>query len=1811
MASVVSAVEPSDITFDGSALAEGGLPGSMIGSLLLTDPDPAETYTCLLVAGVGDDQNAEFTLSDEDLLLAISPDFEVLGPTLSIRVQVSDTVGVVLEKPVLLTLVDDRLEDVDGDGISEADEEDIHLTSDLLYDTDGDGFGDPYEIANATLPNDGEDFPQGSVLLAWGLNDDGQSTIPGGLSDVVEVASGDGHNLALRSDGTVSAWGANNLGQTNVPGGLIGVVGIAAGGSHSLALKDDGTVVAWGSDTSGQATVPGGLTDVILIAAGTAHSLALKTDGTVAAWGANSEGQATVPGGLADVVTIGAGGDHSLALRADGSVETWGRDDFNQSFGIGGLVEAVSAVAGENHTLGLQANGTLLGFGDNTEGQVTVPGGLTSPLAIAAGGAHNLALAADRSVVSWGANNQGQSIVPFEAQEVRRVTAGESHSLVVRQGMGFPEVDSASLVSGEIGMPFSHQVTVVNAVPSSFAAMGLPDGLSIDTVTGLVSGTMTTASRRAFRVWVETDMGRLSQLVWVDVIDGHPPTGIVLTPSTVTENALVGSLVGDLTAIDPDVGASHSFELVSGDGDDDNDVFSVSGTQLVLAEAMTIDFEEAHDDFSIRMRVTDAALGTHEAEIVVILIDDRSEDADNDGLTEAEEEDVHGTSDLDFDSDDDGIGDSIEVGLGTSPVDGNVWPEYALLGWGANPSGELQAPFDGTFRTLDAGQRHGAAHKFDGSVVSWAGSNTYGQTTVPGGLVNVVDVVAGGDTWVDDAAHSLALLADGTVVGWGYDFDGQATVPAGLTGVRAVSAGRDHSLALKDDGTVVAWGGDYFGQSTVPDGLDEVVQVSAGGFFSLVLRANGRVEGWGGVFDGETWVPFETPAGLNDVVAVSAGRFHALALRQDGTVVAWGHNSHGQAVVPVGLVDVASVSAGGFHSLALTTSGEVVAWGLNDDGQSSVPLSALQDVGRIEAGILHSLALRQTGSLPEITSGSEIVASPAGAVSHQVVVANATPVSYHADQLPVGLSIDQATGLISGSVAAVVRRSVWLWVETDKGRVEQGLWIGVIDGVAATSIQLSATDVTENASDSTMVGLLSATDADVGDGHVYELVHGAGSEMNEHFRIDGDQLLVDGDLELDFENPPSAFEVRVRATDSMLNDYEEVLTLTFLDDRSEDFDGDGMTEVEEEDTHGTSDLLFDTDDDGFGDSFELTRGFSPSNSAVHPSGSVIVGWGKNEDGQVNVPGGLSDATSIASGGYHSLALKEDGTVVGWGGNSDGQSAVPLDLEDVLSVAAGDFHSLALKDDGTVVGWGRNTDGQVTVPVGLGGVVAIAAGSRHSLALKSDGSVVAWGSNSDGQANVPGGLGTVVAIAAGEDFNLVLKEDGTVFAWGAYAGGATTVLPGLEGMIGIAAGSRHALALKSDRTVTSWGEGSAGQLDVPKNLDQVVSLSAGDQHSLALKLDGAVEAWGTSLDGIDEVPYEATDGESVAAGLSHSLMLRADGDFPYLSAASAVFASPGTNVSHPVTVVHATPISFSALGLPDGLSIDPLTGVIGGLITQGEIRSVRITAVTDLGMISRILLFNTQDGVPPSGVSLMPASVAENAPEGTVVGTLIAHDDDPNDTHTFAFGGGSGSQDNYRFEIQGDQLVVKEEIDADFEEPYGDLRVRVRATDSASKIHDALLVVNLTDDWSEDEDQNGFSESEEAYLDWVTTTGLTGADANAGSVPFSDGVVNLLKYAFNMNGSGPDFSVLVEGAGTSGLPLYDIEGGGSVRLEFVRRKNSGLLYTPVKSTDLGAETWNEMSGGFSVTDIDADWERVVVVEVPADSACFYQLRVEFP
>lgn len=142
---------------------------------------------------------------------------------------------------------------------------------------------------------------------------------------------------------------------------------------------------------------------------------------------------------------------------------------------------------------------------------------------------------------------------------------------------------------------------------------------------------------------------------------------------------------------------------------------------------------------------------------------------------------------------------------------------------------------------------------------------------------------------------------------------------------------------------------------------------------------------------------------------------------------------------------------------------------------------------------------------------------------------------------------------------------------------------------------------------------------------------------------------------------------------------------------------------------------------------------------------------------------------------------------------------------------------------------------------------------------------------------------------------------------------------------------------------------------------------------------------------------------------------------------------------------------------------------------------------------------------------------------------------------------------------------------------------VQAYDSTYQVSELSSVLTFT-----------IPEAVGAFDTWAANGGLGGLLADTKVSPFADGVPNLVKFAFNLNAGGPDCRMLQSGTGTAGLPIFTMDRSGAqplFKVEYLRRKLAGLVYTPKVSTDL--KNYSTMSGTTTVTAIDADWERVKV------------------
>lgn len=234
--------------------------------------------------------------------------------------------------------------------------------------------------------------------------------------------------------------------------------------------------------------------------------------------------------------------------------------------------------------------------------------------------------------------------------------------------------------------------------------------------------------------------------------------------------------------------------------------------------------------------------------------------------------------------------------------------------------------------------------------------------------------------------------------------------------------------------------------------------------------------------------------------------------------------------------------------------------------------------------------------------------------------------------------------------------------------------------------------------------------------------------------------------------------------------------------------------------------------------------------------------GDNTYGQLDVPPGLDDVSTVSAGYYHTCAVGGYyGTTFCWGdaSASAGASVVPALYARyaVMQVSAGKYFTCMLTYSYQVHCWG--SFGQ---PNPLGAInkfySSVTTGIYHACALTRR-FVQCWAAVDGvdfGQTNVPAvaastvdpstGDGMVISVSAGEYHVCAALVTGSTVCWGANSpqvdSGQTQVpVAALSGVVSVSAGARHTCASKQDNTIVCWGSSQPaydfGQTTVPLSL----------------------------------------------------------------------------------------------------------------------------------------------------------------------------------------------------------------------------------------------------------------------------------------------------------------------------------------------------------------------------------------------------------
>ncbi|HEY0252134.1 MAG TPA: hypothetical protein VGC41_11445, partial [Kofleriaceae bacterium] len=318
---------------------------------------------------------------------------------------------------------------------------------------------------------------------------------PGGTTCAMDVASGDQHVCALRTDGTVWCWGRNESGELGdgtitdasspVQSHLTPTAtSVITGSNHTCAIAIDTSVWCWGANPTGQLgdgtsadarepTQVKNVTGATQLAAGLRHTCAIA-NGTVSCWGGNDHGQLgdgthtnsstaiPVPG-LTGVTAIAAGGEATCAIDGTNELYCWGDNGIGQ-LGDGTTADKLSPTAvaanarsvtiGDGFVTVAMTDGTVYSAGTNATGRLgdsgvepstgtpvrTLVGGEVTQLSAHAG--HACAVDSEHGGWCWGYDYDGEFFDKNSTEwdspvkslaNVSKIVLGQDHACVLTQ----------------------------------------------------------------------------------------------------------------------------------------------------------------------------------------------------------------------------------------------------------------------------------------------------------------------------------------------------------------------------------------------------------------------------------------------------------------------------------------------------------------------------------------------------------------------------------------------------------------------------------------------------------------------------------------------------------------------------------------------------------------------------------------------------------------------------------------------------------------------------------------------------------------------------------------------------------------------------------------------------------------------------------------------------------------------------------------------------------------------------------------------------------------------------------------------------------------------------------------------------------------------------------------------------------------------------------------------------------------------------------------------------------------------------------
>ncbi len=596
---------PTALNISSTSINENNAAGATVGAFSTTDPDAGNTFTYTLVTGTGSTDNASFSVTGANLTAVSSFNFETKN-SFSIRVRTTDQGGLTFERQFTITVND----------VNEAPTA-LALSNTSIAENNA---------ANATIgtftttDQDAANTFTYSLVAGTGSTDNASFTITGNTLSVnsslnfetknsyaIRVRTTDQGALSFEQTFTVTvtdvneaptaiALSATSIAENNVANATIGTLTTTdqdAANTFTYTL-----VTGTGSTDNGAFSITGNtLTVNSSLNFETKNSYAIRVRTT-------DQGGLTFEQTFTITVTNVNETPTALTLTPTAINEN------NLAGATVGTLTTTDQDAGSTFTYTL-----VTGTGSTDNASFTIAGSSLNVNAALNFEVKNSYAIRVRTTDQGGLFFEQTFTVTVNDLNEAPTALALSNNTIAENNAAGATIGTLSTTDQDAANTFTY--TLVTGTGSTDNASFTITGNSLT-----VNNSLDFEAKTSYAIRVRTtDQGSLTfdQTFTITVTNvNETPTAINISSTSINENNVTGATVGALTTTDPDAGNTFTYTLVTGTGSTDNASFAISGANVNAVDSFNF---ETKNSYSIRVRTTDQGGLTFERTFTITVND--------------------------------------------------------------------------------------------------------------------------------------------------------------------------------------------------------------------------------------------------------------------------------------------------------------------------------------------------------------------------------------------------------------------------------------------------------------------------------------------------------------------------------------------------------------------------------------------------------------------------------------------------------------------------------------------------------------------------------------------------------------------------------------------------------------------------------------------------------------------------------------------------------------------------------------------------------------------------------------------------------------------------------------------------------------------------------------------------------------------------------------------------------------------------------------------------------------------------------------